>query len=70
MTKEERTCSGRKIVSSINGAGKTGNLHIKDEDRTQSDTIYNNKLKMDERPKYKARYYKIPRGKHRQNTLT
>ena len=27
------------------------------------------KLKMDYRPKYKAKYYKTPREKHRQNTL-
>ena len=29
MTKEARTCSGVKTFSSINGAGKTGKLHIK-----------------------------------------
>ena len=29
MTKEARTYSGGKIVSSINGAGKTGQLHCK-----------------------------------------
>ena len=28
--KKERTHSGRKTVSSINGAGKTGNLHVKE----------------------------------------
>ena len=28
-----------------------------------------NKLKMDERPKCKSRYYKTLRGQHRQNTL-
>jgi len=30
MIKEARTYSGRKIVSSINNAGKTGKLHIKE----------------------------------------
>ena len=29
MTKEEKAYSGIKIVSSINGAGKTGKLHVK-----------------------------------------
>ena len=28
--KEERICSGEKIVSSVNGAGKTGQLHVKE----------------------------------------
>ena len=38
---------------------------------TRSNTIYKNKLKMDQRPeyKYKARHYKTLRGKHRQNIL-
>ena len=31
--------------------------------------IYKNKFKMDQRPKFKTRYCKIPRGKHKQNTL-
>jgi len=30
MTKKDRTYSGRKIASSINGAGKTGKLHVKE----------------------------------------
>ena len=29
MTKEARTYNGEKIVSSISGAGKTGQLHVK-----------------------------------------
>ena len=37
--------------------------------RTFSNTIHKNKLKMDQRPKCKARYYKTLREKHRQNTL-
>ena len=40
--------------ASISGAGKTGQ--------------HKNNLKMDERPKCKTRYYKTPRGKHRQNS--
>ena len=46
MTKEDRTHSGRKIASSVNGAEKTGKLHVK-ECRTLSNTIFKNKLKMD-----------------------
>ena len=29
-TKEARICKGAKIASSINGAGKTGQLHVKE----------------------------------------
>ena len=46
MTKEARTHKEEKQVSSISGAGKTGQLHVK-EIRTFSDTIYKSKLKMD-----------------------
>ena len=30
MTKEARIYNGEKTVSSINGAGKTGQLHVKE----------------------------------------
>ena len=46
MTKEARIYSGEKIVSSISGAGETGQLHVR-ETRTFSNTIYKNKPKMD-----------------------
>ena len=47
MTKEERIYNGEKMVSSISGAGKTGQLQLKDEIKTFSHTIYKNKLKID-----------------------
>ena len=47
MRKEAGTYSGGKIVSSINGAGKTGHYMSKKETRTLSKTIHKNKLKMD-----------------------
>ena len=37
----------RKTISSISGAWKTGQLHVRDETRTFFNTIYKNKLKMD-----------------------
>ena len=37
----------------------------KNKIRTFSITIHINKLKMDERPKCKTRYYRTLRGKHR-----
>ena len=47
MTKEERIYNGEKTVSSISGAGKIGQLHIKNAIRTLGNTIHKNKLKMD-----------------------
>ena len=39
--------NGVKISSSINGAGKTGQLHVKELIRTLSYTIHKDKFKMD-----------------------
>ena len=48
LTKVARIYSGTKTPSSINGAGKTGQLHIeKNEIRMLPNTIYKDKLKMD-----------------------
>ena len=46
MTKEAIIYSGEKIVSSVSGAGKTGQLHVK-KFRILSNTAYKNKFKMD-----------------------
>ena len=46
LTKEARIYNGAKIVSSINGAGETGQLHVKNETRTLPNTIHRDKLKM------------------------
>ena len=45
--KEARIYNGQKTASSINGAGKTGQLHVKSEIRTVSNTIPKNNLKLD-----------------------
>ena len=47
LTKEARIYNGAKTASSINGAGKTGQLHVKNEIRTLLNTIHKDKLKMD-----------------------
>ena len=47
MTKEARIHNGKKTVSSINGSGKTGQLHVKNKIRTFSNTTNKNKLKKD-----------------------
>ena len=65
--KEPRIYNGEKTVSSISGAGKSGQLCVKEISRTFPNIIHKNKLKMD--PKLKARYYKTFRGKYRQSTL-
>ena len=40
MTKETRIYKGKKTVSPINGAGKTEQLHVRDEIRIFSYTLY------------------------------
>ena len=45
LTKEARIYNEAKTASSINGAGKTGQLHVKI--RTLPNTIHKDKLKMD-----------------------
>ena len=47
LTKEARIYNEAKTASSINGAGKTGQLHVKNEIRTLSNIIHKDKLKMD-----------------------
>ena len=48
FTKEATTCNGAMTASSINGAGKTGQQHVKkNEIRTLPNTIHKDKLKMD-----------------------
>ena len=47
LTKEARIYNGAKTASSINGAGKTGQLHEKNEIRTLPNTIHKDKLKVD-----------------------
>ena len=46
MTKEAKIYNGEKTVSSVSGAGKTGQLYVKNEIRTLPNTIHKNKLKM------------------------
>ena len=46
LTKEARIYNGAKTASSINGVGKTGQLHVK-EIRTLPNTIHKDKLKTD-----------------------
>ena len=47
FTKEARIYNGAKAPSSINGAGKTGQLHVKNEIRTLPNTTHKGELKMD-----------------------
>ena len=47
LIKDARINNGEKTVSSISGAGKTGQLHVNNEIRTLPNTIEKNKLKMD-----------------------
>ena len=69
LTKEVRIYKGEKTVSSISGAGKNGQLHVKNEIRTYSNTMHKNNVKMDQRLKGKTTHNKTVSRKHRQNTL-
>ena len=46
LTKEARIYNGAKIVSSISGDGKTGQLCVRNEIRTLHNTIHKDKVKM------------------------
>ena len=46
LIKDARIYNGEKTASSVSGAGKTGQLHVKEEIRTLPNTIHKNKLKM------------------------
>ena len=66
MTKEGRIYSGVKIVSSVNGVGKTGQVHEKKDEMTTSYTIYKNKLKWIKYLNVRPENHKTPTRKHRQ----
>ena len=47
LTKEARIYNVTTTVSSVSDAGKTGELHVRNEIRTLPNTIHKDKLKMD-----------------------
>ena len=47
LIKQARLYDGEKTASSVSGAGKTGQLHVKERIRILPNTIHKNKLKMD-----------------------
>ena len=49
LIKEARIYNGEKTVSSVSGTWKTGQLHVKNEIRALSNTLYKNKLRSEER---------------------
>ena len=64
-TEKVSTYNRLKIVYSINGVGKTGQIYAKNETSPHSYTIYNNKLKMNWRVICKIWNQKT-RKKHKQ----
>ena len=69
MTKGARLHNGGKTVSSTNGAGKTGQPHVKDEIRSFLNSTHKNKLKMDKGLNVKLDTIKLL-GKHAEHSLT
>ena len=64
--------NGEKKVSSVSGAGKTGQLYIKEHSlmpHTHTHT-HTHKVKMDQGPKYNIGHYKILREKEAKYCLT
>ena len=47
LTKEAKIYNGKKKTSSKSGAGKTGQIHVKNKIRTLPNNTHKNKLKMD-----------------------
>ena len=69
MTKEAGIYNGGETVSSINVAGKTGQLHVKVSNWTTY-TMHKNKFKMNQTFKYKNwNFYKTQRRKYNQYIL-
>ena len=59
-----------KIASSINAAGRSGQLHVQiNKTRPPTFTIHQHKLKVDKRLKYKLWYHISPRGEYRQENV-
>jgi len=61
--KQATIYNGEKTACSIVVLGKLDSHMEKKEIRTLPNTIHKHKLKMDQRPGYKTRHYKTPRGK-------
>lgn len=65
LTREARTYNGVKTVSSINDAGKIGQVYAKKERKKETRlptyTIYKNNFKVDRKLKSKSQNHKNPR---------
>ena len=69
MSEKARLHNAGETVSSTNGAGKTGPLHVKNEIRSFFNSKHKNKLKMDKGLNVKLDTIKLL-GKHAEHSLT
>lgn len=61
MTEEQRQNNGAKTVFSKNSTGTIGHPKAKTESRHRPDTLLENWLRMDHKPRCKAQKYKSPK---------
>ena len=65
MTKKARIYNGEKTLFAISCAGTNWQLYATEKIRLLSNIMHKNKVKMGQIPKYKSRYLKNLRVKHR-----
>jgi hypothetical protein len=66
LTKKLRLYNGKKKTSSINGAGLTGCLPVKNANGSIVITLHKTQVQVDQRPEHKTGYTKSDRSQSRE----